>query len=142
MSYDPFQTQVSIAVLAVGLYVVIVSAMSCCGWRQLARNYSAELKPSGPTFRNVSGWITLLGSYRHALTVVSSLMGVYVETPWFVFFHRPLLFPWRCVSAIDRRAGILTPYTGVTISAGGHRFRLRLPERAAAEFLSHAALGS
>ncbi|MEI9893100.1 MAG: hypothetical protein WDN28_04110 [Chthoniobacter sp.] len=134
MQFDPFQSPAGIALFVVCLYCTVAFLISWCGWRQLAGHYAAESKPAGTTFRNASGWITPFGSYSRCLNVVVFATGIHVETQlMFRLFHRPLSFPWRCVSAIEPRAGIFSSYTRVTISAGYFDFRLRLPQRAAAE---------
>ena len=140
MQFDPFQSPVGIASFVVCLYCTVAFGISWCGWRQLASTYAAESKPPGKTFRSASGWISPIGSYRNCLNVVSSATGIYIETQLlFRLFHRPLLFPWRCVSTIDPQAGIFWHYTRLTIAAGFFTFRIRLPERAAEELQSHVS---
>jgi hypothetical protein len=138
MRFDPFQSPAGIAVFIVCLYWVVTFVISCCGWRQFPRKFAAASKPIGTAFRGVSGWITPIGSYRHCLNVVSSSAGIYVETQLlFRLFHRPLLVPWHCVSAIDPQVGILWDYTRLTVGAGYLKFRIRLPTRAAVELQRH-----
>lgn len=138
MQFDPFQSPASIALFVVFLYCIVAFCISSCGWRQLANTYAAKSKPSGTTFRSASGWITPSGSYRNCLNVVASSTGIYIETQLlFRLFHRPLFFPWCCVSAIDPQAGILWQYTRLTIADGVFKFRIRLPERAASELQSY-----
>ena len=139
MQFDPFQSPIGIALDVVFLYVTVSFIVSCFGWRQLASRYATASRPVGITFRSVSGRIALLGGYGRCLNVVSSPAGVYVETQLpFRLFHRPLLFPWRCVSHIDPTGGVLWPVTRLTIATGIFDFSLRLPGRAAAELQRHA----
>ena len=141
MQFDPFQSPARIALFVVCLYCTVAFVVSWCGWQQLARTYAADTKPPGTIFRGASGWITPIGSYGRCLNVVSASVGVYVETQLlFRLFHRPLLFPWSSVSAIESRSGgILWPYTQLTIVAGFFIFRIRLPKRAASEIQSHVS---
>ena len=142
MKFDPFQSPASIALFVMCLYLAIAFGISFLGgWRQLAATYAAESKPAGTTFRNASGWISLFGSYRNCLNVVASSTGIYVETQiLFRLFHRPLLFPWHCVAAIEPKSGgILWPYTKLTVVAGFLKFRIHLPERAISELQSHVS---
>ncbi|WP_216442249.1 hypothetical protein, partial [Arcanobacterium phocae] len=137
-----FQSPAGIALFVAFLYVSVALGIAFLGgWRQLAATYAAESKPLGTTFRNASGWISLFGSYRNCLNVVAASTGIYVETQLpFRLFHRPLLFPWRCVAAIEPKSGgILWPYTKLTVVAGVLKFRLHLPEGAISELQSHVS---
>ena len=132
MFFDELQTYLGTILYIVLGYGVISFLISLCGWRQLANKYPANSKPSGIEFRNVSGYTMLLGAYRRCLNVVASPVGVYVEVqPLFSLFHKPILFPWKCISEVDSEAGIVFHHTLLTITDAVFTFRIRLPLQAA-----------
>ena len=139
MHFDPLQTPVRFVLFGVCVWCAVSFIISLCGWHWLALRHAATSRPVGVTFRGASGWIAAFGSYSRCLNVISAPSGIYVETQlMFRLFHRPLFFPWRCVSSLDLPTGFLwRRYVRLTITAGSFKFRLHLPRQAAPELQSH-----
>lgn len=131
-------------VLFIGMWLFILKLLaSMGGWGSLALSYGTDNPVDGESFSYRSGRLGVV-NYNHCLhfTAGRSGLGIAVVSP-FRANHRPLLIPWRDVSAADHRVWFLRyvdlrfaaqPQVRLIVSrrlaeeliaAGGHAVRIR-----------------
>ena len=96
------------------------------GWSRLARQFPAERRPAGKTYRGQSVGLSGFASYGGCTTLIDSPEGLYVSLPFFFgLFHPPLLIPWAELRQAQPKKVLWQ--RSIVVNVGDPPLRLELP---------------